>query len=121
MTPSMWYHANMWQSSLYSYLKGLVPSFNEGADKFIEGLRPLADGKTTVPMKEHLAEVTQDVISKVQGLWNKLPCIGYSLYSYTHDIMIQYSYTNDFLCSAGCLCIRLHTDMGWQVTGPEES
>ena len=45
-----------------------MPSFNEGADKFIEGLRPLADGKTTVPMKEHLAEVTQDVISKVQGL-----------------------------------------------------
>ena len=52
-------------SSLYSYLKSLVPSFNECADKFLEGLRPLADGKTTVPMKEHLAEVTQDVISKV--------------------------------------------------------
>jgi len=43
----------------------LVPSFNECADKFIERLRPLADGKTTVPMKEHLAEVTLDVISKV--------------------------------------------------------
>ena len=42
-----------------------MPSFNECADKFIEGLRPLADGKTTVPMKEHLAEVTLDVISKV--------------------------------------------------------
>ena len=52
-------------SSLYSYLKSLVPSFNECADKFIQGLRPLADGKTTVPMKEHLAEVTLDVISKV--------------------------------------------------------
>ena len=52
-------------SSLYSYLKSLVPSFNECADKFIQGLRPLADGKTTVPMKEHLAQVTEDAISKV--------------------------------------------------------
>jgi len=52
-------------SSLYSYLKSLVPSFNECADRFIGRLRPLADGKTTVPMKEHLAEVTLDVISKV--------------------------------------------------------
>jgi len=43
----------------------LVPSFNECADKFIEGLRPLADGKTIVPMKEHLAQVTADGISKV--------------------------------------------------------
>ena len=51
--------------SLCSYLKSLVPSFNECADKFLEGLRPLADGKTTVPMKAHLAEVTLDVISKV--------------------------------------------------------
>jgi len=42
-----------------------VPSFNECVDKFIQGLRPLADGKTTVPMNEHLAEVTLDVISKV--------------------------------------------------------
>ena len=52
-------------SSLYSYLKSLVPSFNECADKFIERLRPLADGKTIVPMKEHLAQVTEDAISKV--------------------------------------------------------
>jgi len=52
-------------SSLYRYLKSLVPSFNECADKFIQGLRPLADGKTTVPMKEHLAQVTEDAISKV--------------------------------------------------------
>jgi len=51
--------------SIHSYLKSLVPSFNECADKLIERLRPLADGKTTVPMKEHLAEVTLDVISKV--------------------------------------------------------
>ena len=54
-------------SSLHSYLKSLVPSFNECADKFIEGLRPLADGKTMVSMKEHIAEVTLDVISKVGG------------------------------------------------------
>ena len=60
-----YYFGNLSHSSLYSYLKSLVPSFNECADKFIQGLRPLADGKTTVPMKEHLAEVTLDVISKV--------------------------------------------------------
>jgi len=52
-------------SCVCSYLKSLVPSFNECADKLIERLRPLADGKTTVPMKDHLAEVTLDVISKV--------------------------------------------------------
>ena len=51
-------------SCVCSYLKSLVPSFNECADKFIERLRPLADGKTTVPMKDHLAEVyTIDWIS----------------------------------------------------------
>ena len=55
----------MSHSSLHSYLKSLVPSFNECADKFIEGLRPLADGKTMVPIKEHLAKVTQDAIGKV--------------------------------------------------------
>jgi len=47
-----------------------VPSFSECADKIIERLRPLADGKTTVPMKEHLAEVTLDVISKVGYMYN---------------------------------------------------
>ncbi|XP_064405688.1 cholesterol 24-hydroxylase-like isoform X2 [Halichondria panicea] len=48
-----------------SYLKSLLPSFNECTDKLLEGIRPLADGKTTIPMKQHLSEVTLNVISKV--------------------------------------------------------
>ena len=56
-----------------------MPSFNECADKFIEGLRPLADGETTVPMKEHLAEVTLDVIGKVGCELHM--CIVYRLFN----------------------------------------
>eukprot|EP00731_Ephydatia_muelleri_P028814 Em0020g458a len=48
-----------------SSLKDLLPIFNECVDAFLEGLRPLADGKTEVPMKEALHEATLDVISKV--------------------------------------------------------
>jgi len=48
-----------------SYLKGLVPSFNECVDRFLERLRPLADGKTEVPMMEEFATLTLDVICKV--------------------------------------------------------
>ena len=48
-----------------SYLKGLIPIFNECVDQFLERLRPLADGKTQVPMKEEFAAVTMDVICKV--------------------------------------------------------
>lgn len=50
---------------LNSYLKSLLPSFNECTDKLLDNLRPLADGKTVVPMKQYLADVTLDVISKV--------------------------------------------------------
>ena len=48
-----------------SYLKTLLPSFNECCDKLLDGIRSQADGKTTVYMKQHLAEVTLNVISKV--------------------------------------------------------
>ena len=53
---------------MFSYLKSLLPSFNECTDKLLDNIRPLADGRTTVPMKQHLAEVTLDVISKVSTL-----------------------------------------------------
>ena len=53
--------------SLTSYLRGLVPSFNECVDMFLERLRPLADGKTEVPMKEEFASLTLNIISKVGG------------------------------------------------------
>ena len=48
-----------------SYLKGLLPIFNECVDQFLERLRPLADGETQVPMKEEFAAVTMDIICKV--------------------------------------------------------
>ena len=48
-----------------SSLKDLIPKFNECVDTFVEKLRPLADGKTEVPMKEAFHEAALDVISKV--------------------------------------------------------
>ncbi len=63
-----------------SYLKSLLPSFNECTDKLLEGIRPLADGKTTVPMKQHLSEVTLNVISKVH--------IGLCVYMHIHFVAL---------------------------------
>ena len=56
-----------------SSLKDHLPLFNECVNTFIEKLRPLADGKTDVPMKEMFHETALDVISKVreQGTSNK--------------------------------------------------
>lgn len=50
---------------LCSYLKSLLEPFNAIADRFIENLVPLADGKTDVPMKIKFGEFTLEVISKV--------------------------------------------------------
>ena len=49
----------------YSSLKDLLPMFNECVNIFLEKLRPLADGKTEVSMKEAFHDVTLDAISKV--------------------------------------------------------
>ena len=49
----------------YSSLKELLPKFNECVNAFLDGLRPLADGKTVVDMMEAFHEVALDVISKV--------------------------------------------------------
>ena len=46
-----------------SYLKGLIPAFNECVDTFLEKLR--GDGSACVPLDDHLRAVAQDVISKV--------------------------------------------------------
>ena len=76
----------------YSYLKSLVPVFNECVDQFLERLRPLADGKTQVSMKEQFDILTLDVISKVL------------LSAWTSTIM-----NNMFLfaCGIGCFWLRL--------------
>ena len=55
----------MYLSVDHSYLKGLIPSFNECVDQFLERLRPLADGKTEVPMMEEFGTLTLDILSKV--------------------------------------------------------
>lgn len=48
-----------------SHLKTLLDPFNEIANEFIDKLKLLADGKTTVPMKLKFSEFTLKVISKV--------------------------------------------------------
>ncbi|KAL5473738.1 hypothetical protein EMCRGX_G028273 [Ephydatia muelleri] len=55
------YDPSFKQTSLKDYL----PVFNECVDTFLERLRPHADGKTEVSMKEAFQEATLDVISKV--------------------------------------------------------
>ena len=42
--------------------------FNECVDTFLERLRPHADGKTEVSMKEAFHEATLDAISKVRKM-----------------------------------------------------
>ena len=57
-----------------SYLKTLLTPFNEMADRFLEQIKPLADGATLVPMKRHFGELTMDAISKVgHVIGNPLP------------------------------------------------
>lgn len=51
---------------MVSYLKTLLKPFNEMVEKFLDQIQPLANGSTTVPMKVHFGEFTQDVISKVR-------------------------------------------------------
>ena len=46
----------------HSSLMDLLPTFNECVDAFLEGLRPHADGKTGVFMKEAFHEMAMDVI-----------------------------------------------------------
>ncbi len=53
-----------------SYLKGLVPSFNSLVDDFLEKLKPLADGKTVVPLKDHIQSFVLEVVSKVSKVYN---------------------------------------------------
>ena len=50
---------------LISNLKTLLDPFNELASRFIEELRPKANGVETVPMKIKFGEFTLNVISKV--------------------------------------------------------
>ena len=51
-----------------SYLKSLVPSFNECVDRLVAGLKPLADGRTSVPMTDQFSSVALDVISRVSNI-----------------------------------------------------
>lgn len=49
------------------YLKTLVKDFNSLTDAFLDKLKPLADGRSVVPMADHVRDFTVDVISKVKN------------------------------------------------------
>ena len=80
---------------LCSYLKTLLPSFNECCDKLLDGIRSQADGKTRVYMKQHLAEVTLNVISKVSDHIRVHTCVGAHIHTHTHT-HIQVAFGSDF-------------------------
>ena len=72
----------------FSFLRSLVPVFNECVDQFLKKLRPLADGQTQVPMKDEFSSLTLHIISKVWELikMSVRPCMwGFDL---VHDIVI---------------------------------
>ena len=45
-----------------------MQSFNSIVDDFLDKLKPLADGKTEVPMADHVKEFTLDVVNKVMKI-----------------------------------------------------
>ena len=51
--------------SIYSYLKELVPDINQCVDKFLDNLEPSARTKSPVSLREEVALLTLNVISKV--------------------------------------------------------
>ena len=53
----------------------LLKPFNEIVVKFLEQIKPLADGKTEVLMKVHFGEMTLNVISKVYNFSQPLPTL----------------------------------------------
>ena len=83
---------------IYSYLKTLLPSFNECCDKLLDGIRSQADGKTTVYMKQHLAEVTLNVISKVGDTRTHT-------HTHTHSHTHVHSHT--------CIHVHAHTQVAF--------
>ena len=60
--------------------------FGECVDKFLDKLKPLADGRTQVPMKKHIHNAALDVISKV------LICIIRTVYMYSAHDLIELNY-----------------------------
>ena len=52
----------------HSYLKSLVPLFNECVDHYVEKLRGVANGKTEVPMVMQFSAITLQIIGKVPEL-----------------------------------------------------
>ncbi len=90
-----------------SYLKSLLPSFNECTDKLLEGIRPLADGKTTVPMKHHLSEVTLNVISKVHiGLCVYMHIIMFSRSNSTSQVAFGSDFSGKWDATLGLKWVK---------------
>ena len=59
------FHLNVIYLYLYRYLQKSMETFNEVADKWIQRLNDLADGKTEIKMSDMLCRVTLDMIGKV--------------------------------------------------------
>ena len=49
-----------------SYIKGLAPKFNMLVDDFLKKLKPLANGQTEVPLKDHIHGFVLTVVSEVR-------------------------------------------------------
>ena len=48
-----------------SYLKSLIPSFNECVDQFLENLTMKADGSTEILMRKEFGRITLNILGKV--------------------------------------------------------
>lgn len=57
----------------FSYLRTLLVPFNEITNKFLDQLKPFADGASRVPIKLQFGEFVLDVLSKVKKVW--LSCV----------------------------------------------
>jgi len=51
--------------SFYSYLKTLVKTFSEITNNTINEMKPLADGKTEVPLKKYMLQLAMNILNKV--------------------------------------------------------
>lgn len=71
-------HGSQLYNTFCSYLKTLLGPFNEIVNKYVNKLKPLADGTTIVPMKIHFGELALEVISKVYE--SKVVFVGVNVY-----------------------------------------
>jgi len=57
-----------WLFLFLSYLKTLVEVFSETTTEMVNEIKPLADGKTVVPLKKYIRQLTMNIISRVSHI-----------------------------------------------------